>query len=100
MKKRLQVPRKSAEQAAKDAYHILKEGNADLSISDMVVQGSPKDAILKEADEFGADLIVVGSQGKGAVSRFLLGSVSQSMALHASCSVLIVRKPGLNNKEE
>ena len=87
--------RKAAEQAAKDAYNLLKGKNSDLSVSEKVIDGSPKEAILKVADEFKADLIVVGSHGRGAFSRFLLGSVSQSMALHASCSVLIVRKPGL-----
>lgn len=47
--------------------------------------------ILEEAEAFGADLIVVGSHGHGMLERFLLGSVSQAVALHASCSVEIVR---------
>lgn len=92
--------RKAVERAVKEAYHFLKEKNSDLSISEKVIDGSPKEAILKEADEFNADLIVVGSHGRGAFSRFLLGSVSQSMALHANCSVLIVRKPGVNKEEK
>ena len=56
-----------------------------------VASGSPKEVILDEADAFGADLIVVGSHGYGMVERFLLGSVSQAVALHAKCSVQIVR---------
>jgi nucleotide-binding universal stress UspA family protein len=66
--------------------------NPDLILSTEVLCGSPKEVILEVADAFGADLIVVGSQGLGALERFLLGSVAQSVALHAKCSVEIVRQ--------
>lgn len=58
-----------------------------------VLVGVPKRAILEEAERFGADVIVVGSHGHGMLERFLLGSVSQAVALHATCSVEIVRSP-------
>jgi nucleotide-binding universal stress UspA family protein len=38
-----------------------------------------------------ADLIVVGSRGKGGLRRLLLGSVAEFVARHAPCSVLIAR---------
>ena len=56
-----------------------------------MIEGPPKLVILEEAEKFGADLIVVGSHGYGFVERFLLGSVSQAVAVHAKCSVEIVR---------
>ena len=84
--------RKSAEAMVNDASKLLKIENDKLSITTVVVNGIPKSAILEKAEAFDADLIVVGSQGHGAFSRFLLGSVSQSLATHADCSVLIVRK--------
>jgi nucleotide-binding universal stress UspA family protein len=56
-----------------------------------IVEGTPKSAILEEAERYGADLIMVGAHGFGAVARLLLGSVSQALALHAPCSVEIVR---------
>ncbi|GBF20603.1 MAG: universal stress protein [Arenibacter sp.] len=84
--------RNSAEAIVNDASKLLKIENNKLSISTVVVNGIPKSAILEKAEAFDADLIVVGSQGHGAFSRFLLGSVSQSLATHADCSVLIVRK--------
>ena len=64
-----------------------------MKITSAVPDGPPKRVILEEAEAFGADLIVLGSHGYGAFERFLLGSVSQSVALHAKCSVEIVRRP-------
>lgn len=84
--------RKLAEDIVNDASKSLKESNDALLITTAVVNGLPKSAILEKAEAFDADLIVVGSQGHGAFSRFLLGSVSQSLATHADCSVMIVRK--------
>lgn len=63
-----------------------------LAVSTEVLHGSPARAILDKAAEWGADLIVLGSHGYGAVKRFLLGSVSHAVALHADCSVEIVRQ--------
>ena len=68
-----------------------KEGHHQLNVTTEVMSGSPKQRILEEAEAFGADLIVVGSHGHGMLDRFLLGSVSQAVALHARCSVEIVR---------
>ncbi|MGB9178340.1 MAG: universal stress protein [Pyrinomonadaceae bacterium] len=62
-----------------------------LKISSDVMDGSPKRVIVEEAERWGADLIVLGSHGYGAWNRFLLGSVSQTVSLHAPCSVEIVR---------
>lgn len=56
-----------------------------------VVPGSPRAVILDEANNWRADLIVVGSHGYRAWERFLMGSVSQSVVSHAKCSVEVVR---------
>ena len=40
---------------------------------------------------WGADLVVLGTHGHGPAGRFLLGSVAHSVALHAPCSVEVVR---------
>ena len=69
------------------------EENRQLNVTTKVISGSPKRVILEEAEAFGTDLIVIGSHGHGTLERFLLGSVSQAVALHARCSVEIVRSP-------
>lgn len=54
--------------------------------------GSPKVKIAKDiAKTFDADLIICGATGLNAVERFLIGSVSESIARYATCDVLIVR---------
>ncbi|MDH3682640.1 MAG: universal stress protein [Acidimicrobiia bacterium] len=50
----------------------------------------PTDALLDAAERYGADLIVVGSRGEGAVKRALHGSVSTKVLHHAPCAVLVV----------
>ena len=83
---------KTAENAIEYAAKSLRDKNPQLSVTTIVIKGSPKSAIIDEAERFGADLIVVGSHGQGAVERFMLGSVSHAVSLHAKCSVEIVRK--------
>ena len=64
------------------------EGSRSLEIASEVLEGSTKELIVDEAKRWGADLIVVGSQGRGTVlSRFRLAR----RAAQAPCSVEIVR---------
>jgi nucleotide-binding universal stress UspA family protein len=70
---------------------LRRAGFRDGQITTVVAVGSPKRIIIDEAENWGADLVVVGSHGDGAIKRFLLGSVSLAVAMHAPCSVMIVR---------
>lgn len=63
-----------------------------LNLTTEMLHGAPKRVIVEEAEAWGADLIVVGSHGYKSWERFLLGSVSQAVAVHAACSVEIVRR--------
>ena len=64
---------------------------AGLKATTAVLSGKPKEAILEEAKKWNADLIVVGSHGRRGFKRFLLGSVSEAVAMNAHCSVVVVR---------
>ena len=57
-----------------------------------VPEGDPREVILHAAEEWPADLIVLGARGLGAVAGFLLGSVSLAVARHARASVLVVKR--------
>ncbi|MEZ5318364.1 MAG: universal stress protein [Vicinamibacterales bacterium] len=76
------------------AREILEAGAVknQITVTTKVVSGAPKQSILAEAEQLGADLIVVGACGHGRIERFFIGSVAQAVAMHAKCSVQIARK--------
>lgn len=57
----------------------------------LVEEGDAREVIVDSAAVWGADLIMLGSRGKTALRRLLVGSVSESVLHHAKCSVEIVR---------
>ncbi|MEV4192765.1 universal stress protein [Streptomyces toxytricini] len=67
---------------------VLGEDGASL-VRERLVHGHPVEVLVDAAR--GADMLVVGSRGRGGFRRALLGSVSQQVALHAPCPVTIVR---------
>jgi nucleotide-binding universal stress UspA family protein len=63
----------------------------DLTVETAVRMGDPRAAILDEAEEWSADLIIVGSRGLTGLKRWILGSVAQHIVAHAPCSVEVAR---------
>ncbi len=55
------------------------------------VAGTPSQAILRKADDWRADMIVVGSHGRSALGRLVLGSVSKQVASESSRTVRVAR---------
>ena len=80
-----------AQEAVGFAEQALAAAGLEVSTSIAVPTATPKELILKEAADWGADILVVGSHGRRGVGRFLLGSVSEAVALHASCTVEVIR---------
>lgn len=72
-----------------ESRKILEE--TGLTTTTAVRMGRAAKYMLKEAAEFGAHCIFLGARGLGRRDRFLLGSVSRSVAMHATCSVEVVR---------
>lgn len=56
-----------------------------------VLRGRPASAIIGDAAEWRADLVVVGSRGHGAIASMLLGSVGAEIVDQAPCPVLVAR---------
>ncbi|TXH45330.1 MAG: universal stress protein [Actinobacteria bacterium] len=66
-------------------------GHERLQVQMTDVMGNPAAALMDAAEADEADMIVVGSRGRGGFKRLLLGSVSEQCATHAHCPVVVVR---------
>lgn len=64
---------------------------AGLSVTSVVRRGDPRKALIEEAKRWDADSLFVGARGLRGIKRFLLGSVSTAVAMHAPCSVEVIR---------
>jgi len=60
-----------------------------VNVSKKLVDGHPAEEIIKEAQE--DDLIVIGSKGRTALDRLLMGSVAENVVRHAHCPVMLVK---------
>lgn len=86
--------KKSVREAETLSRHAKERLNAkfpDWNVTADVDFGSPAQKILAAAEDFKPDLIVVGSQGKTAISRILLGSISSKILSEARVSVRVAR---------
>jgi nucleotide-binding universal stress UspA family protein len=81
--------RQQAESIVEEAVTLAREVAPSLDVRGTAVHGEPS-RVLVEASE-GADLVVVGSRGRGGFAGMLLGSVSHQVATHAMCPVVVAR---------
>lgn len=86
-----EAARRHSEEALARAAEVLGEGGVTNVESSGAVTGDPKAVILDEAREWSADLIVLGSHGWHGLDRLMMGSVSESIAMHAHSSVEVIR---------
>lgn len=78
-----------AEEMVDAAVQEVAGTHRGLSVKGVSVYGDPARALLSAAND--ADLVVVGSRGRGGFASLLLGSVSQRVATHADCPVAVIR---------
>ncbi len=81
---------KESRQALSDEIQAVLVQVGEVPLEEHLVRGNPAKALIGASD--GAELLVVGSRGRGGFASLLLGSVSQQCATHASCPVVIVRQ--------
>jgi nucleotide-binding universal stress UspA family protein len=78
-----------AEQVVLDkAVASFPDGSPPVDVEPLLVHGQPETVLLDAAKD--AEMIVVGSRGRGGFASLLLGSVSQGVVHHATCPVVIV----------
>lgn len=82
--------REEASQLLADQVERLRSSGVNVTEAHLL-KGDPVDEILELSRELHTGLIAVGGHGKGTIGRLLLGSVSEGVARHATCPVLVVR---------
>jgi nucleotide-binding universal stress UspA family protein len=83
---------KAAQESADHALDLTTAAlDTTASIERLIEDGPPGAAICDVAKDRGVDVIVVGSRGRGAIKRAVLGSVSTHVVHNAPCPVLVVR---------
>ena len=73
-----------------DFLALGKSANAAATFKAHLVAGDPRDELIKCAEQWGCSGIVVGSRGRGAIKRALLGSVSDYLSHHSTLPVTII----------
>lgn len=66
-------------------------------VETVVLRGRPATAIVEEARDFAADVVIVGSRGHGPIATLILGSVSAEVVDRAPCPVLVARRQTLSH---
>jgi len=79
----------SEELLQRDVWPLIRTPH----VEKVVRHGAAVETILREVADWGADLLVVGSHGKGWAERLLLGSVTERLLNHAPTSLLVVPAP-------
>jgi nucleotide-binding universal stress UspA family protein len=81
------------EEAIGERLRAVYTPNRPIDVSFRVGQGEPAEEILRAAAEVGADLIVMGTHGRGGLRRLLAGSVAEAVLRRAACPVLALHAP-------
>lgn len=84
-----QSARQHAEALLDRALEAVGDGSTDVGLKRVVVARDPSRTLVEMSHD--ADLLVVGSRGRGGFKGLLLGSVSQQCMHHAQCPVVVVR---------
>ena len=80
-----------AKEFARQGGERIKSSFPEWEVSAEYLVGDPADALMERATKWGTDLIVVGSQGRSAIGRLILGSVSRKIVTEARCSVRVAQ---------
>ncbi|WP_346106197.1 universal stress protein [Nonomuraea maheshkhaliensis] len=75
-----------------------RAGRPQVRVTTDVIDSRPADALVSAAEE--AQLLVVGSRGRGGFAELLLGSVSRDVVMRASCPVAVIRQPRTSDRGE
>lgn len=77
----------------KNAQQLIDEleKTTDLPVETQIAAGNPKQEIVKAAEDFAGELIVMGATGLSKLDQWMLGSTTGYVVNHASCNVMVIK---------
>jgi nucleotide-binding universal stress UspA family protein len=75
--------------------NLIDSSSEGIEVEEYLPIGSPVDEVTSVVEEYGADLLIVGTHARSGLSKFFLGSVEEQIVSHVNCEVLVVK----NNKD-
>jgi nucleotide-binding universal stress UspA family protein len=78
---------------ARGRLERVRPSDPRLAVAHRLAEGDPAEEILRAAGDLPADLIVMGTHGRGGLSRLLMGSTAEGVMRKAPCPVLTVKAP-------
>jgi hypothetical protein len=89
---RRKMERDARAQLSSSSASLVEQAARDgIVVTPKLVEKTPAQALIDDATD--ADLVVVGSRGRGGLSSLLLGSVSRAVVQHSPCPVAVIRHP-------
>jgi nucleotide-binding universal stress UspA family protein len=85
-------PPEESWKVARDKLNQMQLQHPNLQLDHLLVEGSPVPEILRVANEFKFDVIVMGTHGRTGLSRALMGSVTERVLRKAPCPVVSVKE--------
>jgi nucleotide-binding universal stress UspA family protein len=78
-------------ESIQESLHTLEKQATGIAVTTEISEGDAADGILSAAEQLHADLIVMGTHGRGALARLLLGGVAERVVRKALCPVMTAR---------
>ncbi len=76
-----------------EELNSVKPTDPDVAYSHKLLAGEPAVEIVRCAEEEGADMIIMGTHGRGGLMRVVMGSVAEAVVRMATCPVLTIKQP-------
>ncbi len=94
-----QVPEELQERRDLLDKHAQTLAESQIQCDTLLIRGDPGPTLLREAERWGADLIIMGSHGRGAIYRQMMGSVSEAVIRDRRFPVLVMPASGDQSKD-
>lgn len=85
-----EIPKIQTELSSAIIENIIKEFGGDLEVTKFIEYDSTAGGIINCAQQFGADLIVVGTHKRSGFDRLIMGSIAEEVVRHSTVPVLVV----------